>query len=718
MTTTDIQLNSQDEHKFTSTIDGSLLTYNYLVVLSVQQNKTDDKMSFVWTSLDSTTGETTDETSVHECVCNSLSQALQKFDQYCFTTFLQENNTFCLVVPDAESMLRDLIFKQASNDGIKLADHYMRFYDLKQNHSFSDANTNSDQQSLVTQMVGLIKTKFFGTAPVPPKSQKTLSASSKPWQPPTTKTDSVQERPPRKYHHPLSVVRLRGLPWTATEEDIITFFTEPPIVEGDEQNKQQQGLPSPNTVLILINFHGRSTGEAYVEWVDENNPTSNNEEFISTAQRALNEYQGKHLGPRYIEIFPASINDLHIAQQLMNSNTQPPLLPPQVHSIVSSVVPASFQMELERSCAVRVRGMPFNSSIEDLLTFFDPLTMNDPHDSIILITSPLDGKFIGEAFVLFDNVMDANEALKCSSKPFSSKGVMVEVFKVPEQEGSFVRGVLNGTIAPPPFITDIPNISYQRNQPQPHQHLHFSDHVVRVRGLPFFCDENHIAEFFSGLNISSGGIHLILNESNDKSTGEALVEFTSEQDVESALKRHRQMIGKRYIEVFKSNKKEQDSNSNSEDDVCEDKRRMSYHNKMLNGMPSGIEGFVAPNFIPMIGYHHSYPQQYHVQYPPQRSYKPHTVFFEYGESTVRVRGLPFTSTNQDIFKFFEGFKLSNEDVQMRFDSNGRKNGEAYLNFESAEEAKRAVEERNRCNMGSRYIELFLLGKRTTTVDKV
>jgi hypothetical protein len=38
---------------------------------------------------------------------------------------------------------------------------------------------------------------------------------------------------------------------------------------------------------------------------------------------------------------------------------------------------------------------------------------------------------------------------------------------------------------------------------------------------------------------------------------------------------------------------------------------------------------------------------------------------------------------------------------------GRASGEAWVTFTSAAEAERAVQERNRQHMGSRYVELFV-----------
>jgi len=52
--------------------------------------------------------------------------------------------------------------------------------------------------------------------------------------------------------------------------------------------------------------------------------------------------------------------------------------------------------------------------------------------------------------------------------------------------------------------------------------------------------------------MNSGGIAFCLN-GQGKRTGEALVHFESEESRNLALKRHKNHIGKRYIEIYAAN---------------------------------------------------------------------------------------------------------------------------------------------------------------------
>ncbi|KAH7983509.1 hypothetical protein HPB52_012384 [Rhipicephalus sanguineus] len=51
--------------------------------------------------------------------------------------------------------------------------------------------------------------------------------------------------------------------------------------------------------------------------------------------------------------------------------------------------------------------------------------------------------------------------------------------------------------------------------------------------------------------------------------------------------------------------------------------------------------------------------------------------------------------------------LTADCIQIQRNTDGRPNGEAVVTFPSRAEAERAIQEKNRQNIGSRYIELFM-----------
>lgn len=82
-----------------------------------------------------------------------------------------------------------------------------------------------------------------------------------------------------------------------------------------------------------------------------------------------------------------------------------------------------------------------------------------------------------------------------------------------------------------------------------------------------------------------------------------------------------------------------------------------------------------------------------------------------GEHTgfLRMRGLPFSATKEDIAKFFEVYNPVPDSIVLTYRSDGRATGEAYVGFESPQASQNAMD-LHRKSMGNRYIELFLSNK--------
>merc|ERR1719217_1457579 len=66
--------------------------------------------------------------------------------------------------------------------------------------------------------------------------------------------------------------------------------------------------------------------------------------------------------------------------------------------------------------------------------------------------------------------------------------------------------------------------------------------------------------------------------------------------------------------------------------------------------------------------------------------------------TVRMRGLPFRSTVDDIFRFFQGFQVMPGGIVIG-QRDGRASGEAWVTFSSPAEAQRAMS-KNNTHLGS------------------
>ncbi|KAG9344352.1 hypothetical protein JZ751_011021 [Albula glossodonta] len=83
--------------------------------------------------------------------------------------------------------------------------------------------------------------------------------------------------------------------------------------------------------------------------------------------------------------------------------------------------------------------------------------------------------------------------------------------------------------------------------------------VVRIRGLPWSCTQEEVASFFSDCDIIGGVNGVCFTFSKEgRPSGEAFVELKTADDFKNAIAKDRKYMGHRYIEVFKSNRSEMD----------------------------------------------------------------------------------------------------------------------------------------------------------------
>ncbi|KAL5567124.1 hypothetical protein UlMin_030288 [Ulmus minor] len=187
--------------------------------------------------------------------------------------------------------------------------------------------------------------------------------------------------------------------------------------------------------------------------------------------------------------------------------------------------------------------------------------------------------------------------------------------------------------------------------------------VVKLRGLPFDCSEFDVAEFLHGLDI----VDILFIHKNGKFTGEAFCVLAYPLQVDFALQRNRQNMGRRYVEVYRS-------------------KRQDYYKAIAN-------------------------EVYDTRVSSPRRTMPRSKAYDEGKDSaehtgiLRLRGLPFSAGKDDIIDFFKDFVLSEESIHFTMNSEGRPTGEAFVEFASAKDSKAAMA-KDRMTLGSRYIELF------------
>ena len=74
-------------------------------------------------------------------------------------------------------------------------------------------------------------------------------------------------------------------------------------------------------------------------------------------------------------------------------------------------------------------------------------------------------------------------------------------------------------------------------------------------------------------------------------------------------------------------------------------------------------------------------------------------------NVLRLRGLPYDSTADDVIKLFDGITINPNCIMIQSDRIGRHSVEAFAQFKSNEDVEEAMK-KDKENMGSRYIEIF------------
>nr|XP_054773721.1 heterogeneous nuclear ribonucleoprotein H3-like isoform X1 [Lytechinus pictus] len=385
---------------------------------------------------------------------------------------------------------------------------------------------------------------------------------------------------------------------------------------------------------------------------------------------------------------------------------------------------------------IRARGLPWSTTAAELMDFFEGCNIVDGEKGINF-TFNNSGKPSGECFIEFETEDDFQEAMK-KDKGYLQKRY-IELFKSKRTEMVWVTN---------------------RNSDG-------GENLVKLRGLPFSCSKEEIAEFFSGLTIQANGITLPTDHDGRK-TGEAFVLFASKEIAEKALKKHKSHMGHRYIEIFKCQRDElgratnpsrgrgmnrpgpYDRNSGGGGGFSRGRARNSGFERRYGGGGGGNSYGDYDNDFGYGGYGGGggggggggYGGGGGGYSGGGRSGRgggggggwggsPQPLFSRGGRggrrggggggggrgdmggggdftsSTghyVHMRGLPFNVTEQDIREFFHGSAMPCNIVI--HDINGKRTGLGDVDFGSHDEAQAAMK-KDKNNIGTRYIELFL-----------
>jgi len=273
--------------------------------------------------------------------------------------------------------------------------------------------------------------------------------------------------------------------------------------------------------------------------------------------------------------------------------------------------------------------------------FFSGINLEECH----IIYHP-DGRASGEGIIEVGSEKELQEALAKNKESIGNRYIEVRKTTASDIDWALQRLGAKGVTAIGGSAMDVENPN---------------NSVIRLRGLPFTATETDIEQFLSKVDVKARRVHLIRESGVGRPSGIAYVEVASDEDAEKSLVLNRESIGSRYIEMYKSSQAE---------------LKGSVGGVLQPSFSSGAQNFRGLQLLPGVQGGHS------------------------GNSCIRMRGLPWQATEQDIIMFFREVDVI--PVRIHLKSEG---GEAYVEFADPPSVVRAMT-RNKQYIGHRYIELF------------
>lgn len=174
---------------------------------------------------------------------------------------------------------------------------------------------------------------------------------------------------------------------------------------------------------------------------------------------------------------------------------------------------------------MRLRGLPWETSPADIEEFFEGVQLLE--FKIIFLPN---GRASGEAVVEVANQQEFDAAMKKSGNNIGSR--YIEIFK---STGDDIDKAMGRQTGGPGGGVENPNNS-----------------VIRMRGIPFSSLEGDVVEFFAQVSAKPARVHLIREDGIGRPSGMAFVEFSTEEESQSAMMCNRKNMGTRYIELFRA----------------------------------------------------------------------------------------------------------------------------------------------------------------------
>eukprot|EP01084_Bolivina_argentea_P127337 225219_1 len=403
-----------------------------------------------------------------------------------------------------------------------------------------------------------------------------------------------------------------------------------------------------------------------------------------------------------------------------------------------------------------LRGIPFSSTHEDIVSFFAPLQIYNAGSNGILFATNYQGYRIGHAFVVFASKTTYESALKLDHHYISGRSIQISACN---------RNDLKKCVKISQGINmrDFVESGSKRN--------HF---LVKLKGFSFDIDESGVCEWLRRKSIVPAHVHVMYDHRN-RNSGIAYLEFKSKAAANRVFELNNEYLGTRYINVFISTLSELRMHLAQVTGCALPHNLNPYLNCLrMDGVPNATKtediftffddslGIIpkqlyikhALNIVYIefntqfdcqlaLTRNQSYiacgsvsslvrlmqvskyelrscvddPDDQNVSNKENELHREHTHKMR-GKNTkkrkqqkhiVSIRGIPFDSDKQAVLDFFKGYDSSMNAKSLRLikDEKGRFSGQATVVFRNRQQAEQVVATLDRKYIGKRYVLLRL-----------
>lgn len=355
--------------------------------------------------------------------------------------------------------------------------------------------------------------------------------------------------------------------------------------------------------------------------------------------------------------------------------------------------------QVDTNAVVRARGLPWQASDTDIARFFIGLNVSAGGVALCLSAQ---GRRNGEALVLFQSQSHRDMALKRHKHHIGNR--YIEVYKATGEDFIEVAGGNN---------TEAQEFLARGGQV-----------IIRMRGLPYDCSPKQVIDFFNEGDEACQVLDdehgvLFVKKPDGRATGDAFVLFSEEKEGEKALSKHKELIGSRYIELFRSTTAEVQqvlnrsidpsggkgsSNSSSHHNHHHPHHQSSPLHQSSSLHPAAASGLHPTATGPLINGL--------AAVPPLPVIPQQLITAGIKKDCIRLRGLPYEAQVEHILEFLgdHARNIVVQGVHMVFNAQGQPSGEAFIQMDSETSANSAATNRHNIYMHigkkQRYIEVL------------